>query len=367
MRSVVFRWVVPAVAAALAVGACKVTFSDDVVYACEADADCAGDDYRCTPRADGAKWCCKPTGAEVCDGVDNDCNGVVDDSGKVEVCNGEDDDCNGLVDETFNLQVDSENCGACGQACASGEYCQHGSCHQRLELLCYDNFDNDGDGLTDCEDPDCDQQACGAACVCLNLQRAESICYDRVDNDGDGRADCEDPNCVGRPCGRRPFSTEPQGCSCAADGGMREVDCSDGLDNDEDGLADCDDPDCVGELCTPPDIYFRCTAAGACRCNGGVQVAEVGSVLCRDGIDNDCNGKKDCEEFSCDTQSCAADGGLDCVCARLQRTEANCANRVDDDGDGLVDCADVDDCPQGVSCQKDSGEPGVCTSDARCG
>ena len=55
------------------------------------------------------KLVCEPTrSAEVCDGLDNDCNGVVDDvpggcsarcQPSVELCNGLDDDCDGFPDE----------------------------------------------------------------------------------------------------------------------------------------------------------------------------------------------------------------------------------------------------------------------------
>lgn len=369
MRPGVPRLLVASLSVALstvAVVACKATFSDEnVTYSCTHDADCGGDGYTCI-TAGTHQVCCKPTGAEVCDKVDNDCDGKVDDTGKSESCNGEDDDCNGLVDEIFNLQTDQDNCGSCGNACAASDYCRSGTCTERIETLCFDNFDNDNDGKTDCEDPQCDQQSCGAACICLNLHRAEGLCSDRVDNDNDTLADCADPDCVGRACGRRPYSVKPEGCSCASDGGMTEVDCTDGLDNDEDTLIDCLDPDCVGQFCTPPDIYFQCTASLQCKCNGGVQVGEVGSVLCRDGVDNDCNGKKDCQESTCDTQSCSADGGVDCVCAGLQKKEANCANLEDDDGDSLVDCADDADCPMGVSCLKAGGGAGSCTSTKTC-
>ena len=35
-----------------------------------------------------------------------------------EVCDGRDNDCDGMVDEGFDLTSDPRNCGACGTACA---------------------------------------------------------------------------------------------------------------------------------------------------------------------------------------------------------------------------------------------------------
>ncbi len=105
-------------------------------------------------------------GVEACDGVDNDCNGVIDDGGgstyyagptgtegigvcragaqacsrgqltiaepargpTPEVCDGLDNDCNGKVDDGFNLLVDPKNCGACGLICPAGVACQMGKC-----------------------------------------------------------------------------------------------------------------------------------------------------------------------------------------------------------------------------------------------
>ena len=50
----------------------------------------------------------------------------------VEVCNGLDDDCNGEVDEGFDLDHDPANCGACGAACApyanGRAVCRAGQC-----------------------------------------------------------------------------------------------------------------------------------------------------------------------------------------------------------------------------------------------
>ncbi|HIH42473.1 TPA: hypothetical protein HA246_02400 [Candidatus Woesearchaeota archaeon] len=54
-----------------------------------------------------------------------------------EVCNGKDDDCNGVIDNGFNLQNDIFNCGSCGKKCASGQLCTNGQCG-------YYCTDNDG-------------------------------------------------------------------------------------------------------------------------------------------------------------------------------------------------------------------------------
>ncbi len=58
-------------------------------------------------------------------------------------------------------------------------------------------------------------------------------CGDTMDNDGDGWTDGEDPNC--------------------ADGGPREIgfgtsECNDGMDNDDDTYKDSADPDCQSSL-----------------------------------------------------------------------------------------------------------------------
>jgi hypothetical protein len=69
-----------------------------------------------------------------------------------EVCNGLDDDCDGAIDEDWDFTTDSNHCGNCTTVCPSGTTCSAAVC---AESNCSDGIDNDGDGLIDCADPDC--------------------------------------------------------------------------------------------------------------------------------------------------------------------------------------------------------------------
>ena len=86
------------------------------------------------------------------------------------------------------------------------------------ETDCANSTDDDGDGLTDCEDPDCFGQT---GCT------TEDLCDDGQDNDGDTNVDCADDDCAAETF-------------CEA----TETTCDDSFDNDGDGDTDCDDTDC---------------------------------------------------------------------------------------------------------------------------
>ena len=78
--------------------------------------------------------------------------------------------------------------------------------------ICDDlGVDEDGDGLTDCNDPDC----AGIG----NCPQPETDCTNGQDDDDDGDVDCADSDCSDNP-------------SCPED-------CEDGVDNDADGVQ-CD-------------------------------------------------------------------------------------------------------------------------------
>jgi len=106
--------------------------------------------------------------------------------------------------------------------------------------VCDNAVDDDGNGLVDCDDPTCEDDA-GCLGAVPGCEPRQEYCEDEIDNNGDGHTDCADL-CCDAFCWERDCPMCEYGVPFMpldTDG-----DCGDGLDMDCDGLTDCCDPDC---------------------------------------------------------------------------------------------------------------------------
>ena len=222
----------------------------------------------------------------------NGCECIQTNSG-VEVCDGLDNNCNGLVDEGFDFMNDVNNCGGCNVTCQfpfAAASCVNGACKQGACLAGYYDRDPNVPG-------------CETACNITN--NGVEIC-DGLDNDCNGLVD-DNPQASTVPClskgvcaGTQPVCMGQNGWTCTYPSTYQQVEDTskgcDGLDNDCDGLTD--EPFEIGKTCqvgTGPCAgtgTWVCdnTMAGNHRCMGSMKTPGV--EVCN-GIDDDCDGEVD--------------------------------------------------------------------------
>lgn len=277
--------------------------------------------------------------------------------------------CANGVDDDSDERTDclDPDCPACGVTtpCARTEQDADGDCaadYYFWGYACGDGNDNEGDGQADCGDADCatDATCQGGGCpwwdfncrtvpVCgdYRCEGGEScsscsidcgscggteICDDVIDNDADGSIDCGDTDCA--PDGRcRP-----------------ETSCDDAIDNDSDGGIDCGDADCASNPACDAGCADPCDPAGGCydncACNPSDPICAGAIEVCGNVIDDDTDGLADCAD-----SDCAADPACE--------SEGDCDDAVDNDADGDIDCGDGD-CFDDPSCDWGCEDPNAC-------
>ena len=322
----------------------------------------------CDPL-EGWSDCNAPTPVdEICDGVDNDCDGGVDEGLPVtqpcaasnefgtcddvelclgnqgwvcqatqpalEACDFADNDCDGVVDEGFLVggkYVTDDHCGTCNNPCGDAIDFATGVCDPSYATpkcvvgQCEDGYFQVSPFQcvlppdTTCQPCSTAQDCFGAPCVDIDGQ---SRCAIECDDDGDcddGNA-CEAVDGSGTLCVPETGSCE---CNSFTAGTKRACSATNGIGT------------CLGfETCDPVDGWSACDA---------MMPAEEAC----DGLDNDCDGMLDdglpltipCDESNgfgtCEgLATCSGTQGW--VCDAMVPLAESC-NGIDDDCDGSVD------------------------------
>ena len=270
------------------------------------------------------------------------------------VCDLRDNDCDGRTDEDVELATDVRNCGSCGRVCRfphSTAGCGAGACNVES---CEDGWWN-VDGRTD--------NGCEYACV--RSETGEETCNLR-DDDCDGTVDEGNPG-GGVTCGMDVGACATGITACVAgriacEGAVVEsTELCNGIDDDCDGDTDEGNPE-AGRLCG--ESRGTCEP-GREQCMGGSLVC-VGAIGATDevcnGLDDDCDGTVDdgnpggggaCGETegACEAGTLTCTGGV-LLCGGGVLPRGEICNGLDDDCDGMVD---ENNPGGGASCGSDVG------------
>ena len=317
-------------------------------------------------------------GADDCnDGVDNDGDTLTD--GAEAACDGDGDGVSDVVDNCplapnpTQSNVDGDSFGdKCDTEGPSPNTTGLGGADD-----CTDGVDNDGDTKIDGADTGCDSDGDGVADVIDNCPLVPNVSQANADSDSFGDA------------------CDTEGPSPNTNGLAGADDCTDGIDNDGDTLIDGAEAACDGDGDGVSDVVDNCPLApnptqsnvdgdsfgDKCDTEGPSPNTNgvAGADDCTDGVDNDGDTKIDGADTGCDSDGDGVADIVDNCPTKPNPLQSNvdadafgdacdtegppgntngvggtddCLDTVDNDGDTLIDAADL-------GCQLDGDGDGV--------
>ena len=330
---------------------------DASIWYADTDADTYGDastsDIACDqPSGESLSWvtddqdcddtdsAVNPAATEICDGIDNDCDTLIDD---------DDSDLDSSTGSTFYADDDSDGY---GDLSSTTEACTTPAGYSTDDADCDDTDDAINPGASEvCNelDDDCNGDIDAAD---GGLDTSTGITF-YADDDGDSYGDVADSvDTCSQPSG---YVADDQDCDdtdSAVNPSATEV--CDSVDNDCDGPVDeknasnasiwyaDSDGDSYGDVstrdraCDQPSGYV----SDDTDCDDTRYATNPGATEdCTSGTDDDCDGLVDCEDGDCA-------GDIACV--------EDCEDGDDNDNDGFTDCKD-DDCWWIGDCQHPAG------------
>jgi len=388
-----------------------------------------------TPCDDGL-YCTNPDTCQGgrCSGPGRDCTALVD-ACHGAICNEQEDSCQAVArpdgtpcdDSSYCTNPDSCQGGTCtgpARDCDDQDPCTADSCDEvaascQHVLLpnpgaegppghgsCSGGLDEDCDGLTDLDDPDCydcqQDGECDDGNPCTTDSCDLGVCTHQPRPDG---SNCDDGLwcTVGDSCQSGACGGTPRDCSSLADA-CHDASCDEGEDSCQqtvrpdgticdDGLFCTVDDSCQGGVCS--GVARDCSAlADACHdgvCNDDADACQAvnkpDDTSCDDGVF--CTDPDTCQGGLCSGPARDCDDGDDCTidtCSEAQQLcqhqlnpqgsegepgQAVCLDGADNDCDGLTDLDDPDcsncgndsDCDDGNPCTADSCSLGLCHND----
>ena len=320
------------------ISVCSQAAAEPIEERCDGlDNDCDGRSDERFPRigqtCELGRGACLAVGVLICDalGAHAVCDALTSEPTE-ELCDGVDNDCDGRTDEAL---IES------GASCDPSSPLESPESPEAPALLgpC-------AEGIKRCVE---------GAWICEAQHEPSAERCDEVDNDCDGRTDEAGPP-IGSACKTQLRGSCRLGAwSCGLSGEWRCV----SLTNPSVERCDAEDNDCDGEIDeSDPSVGRACETASPGSCSAGRAVCDRGELLCEplsepaeercDGEDNDCDGSVDealnFDRAECDTRQrgvcrvgepACVEGELLCL-PSLESSPERCDD-LDNDCDGLID------------------------------